>query len=241
VRVLSAGRFAREAAASGPGVVCAVFQRCFYLRYPRGYACVGHRSLGNGPLNILVDHLARGADASSHPLAMEAADAWAPSRRPLAIVPLGDADPPAEGLGGLLVGRRDSLAERAQPALAALDRWLGGASLDAAAEQLIGLGPGLTPSGDDYFAGMLVALRAAGSGAQAELLWRWLQPRLADRTSALSAAYLAAAAAGEAHEALHDCLGGAGESRARLARLAAVGHCSGWDALAGARAVARRA
>jgi hypothetical protein len=82
---------------------------------------------------------------------------------------------------------------------------------------------------------MLVALRLSGRGAQADALWRWLEPRLAAHTSAISAAHLAAAAAGEAHEALHVALTG----KWNLDALAAVGHCSGWDALAGAVAVLR--
>jgi hypothetical protein len=80
---------------------------------------------------------------------------------------------------------------------------------------------------------MLVALRLTGRGVQADGLWRWLQPRLKERTSAISAAHLAAAAVGEAHEALHDVLNGSLD----LQKLDAVGHCSGWDALAGAVAV----
>jgi hypothetical protein len=68
---------------------------------------------------------------------------------------------------------------------------------------------------------------------QAEGLWRWLQPRMRERTSALSAAHLSAAAAGEAHEALHNVLNG----ELDLDSLDRVGHCSGWDALAGAVAV----
>jgi hypothetical protein len=80
---------------------------------------------------------------------------------------------------------------------------------------------------------MLVALRLAGRGMQADGLWRWLQPRLRERTSAISAAHLCAAAAGEAHEALHDVLSGDLD----LNKIDAIGHCSGWDALAGAVAV----
>jgi hypothetical protein len=68
---------------------------------------------------------------------------------------------------------------------------------------------------------------------QAEGLWRWLQPHLRERTSAISAAHLAAAAAGEGHEALHAVLNG----ELDLDALDAVGHTSGWDALAGAAAV----
>jgi hypothetical protein len=70
---------------------------------------------------------------------------------------------------------------------------------------------------------------------QADGLWRWLKPRLNNRTSAISAAHLAAAAAGEGHEALHRVLNG----ELDLDALDAVGHTSGWDALAGAVAVMR--
>jgi hypothetical protein len=82
---------------------------------------------------------------------------------------------------------------------------------------------------------MMVALHALARDARAAALWRWLQPRLAARTSAISAAHLAAAAEGEAHEALHRVLQG----DAAPSVLNSVGHCSGWDALAGAAAVAR--
>ena len=140
---------------------------------------------------------------------------------------------PAEGFGCLLIGKHNALSGHAQPALDALERWLVGNAIVEEAQQLIGLGPGLTPSGDDYLGGMLVALRRTGRTMQAEGLWRWLQPRLRERTSAISAAHLAAAAAGEGHEALHSVLDG----ELDLDALDAVGHTSGWDALAGAAAV----
>jgi hypothetical protein len=140
---------------------------------------------------------------------------------------------PKEGLGCLVLGSHNALSGHAQPALDALERWLVGNAIGNEAEQLIGLGPGLTPSGDDYFGGVLVALRLTGRGVQADGLWRWLQPRLKQRTSDISAAHLAAAAAGEAHEALHEVLNG----ELDLDRLDSVGHTSGWDALAGAVAV----
>ena len=140
---------------------------------------------------------------------------------------------PAEGFGCLLIGKHNALSGHAQPALDALERWLVGNAIVEEAQQLIGLGPGLTPSGDDYLGGMLVALRRTGRTMQAEGLWRWLQPRLRERTSAISAAHLTAAAAGEGHEALHSVLDG----ELNLDALDAVGHTSGWDALAGAAAV----
>jgi hypothetical protein len=237
-----AGRFARDALAHGSGEACAVFRRSFYLRFPGGaYACVGDASLGHGPLNALVADLRLPALGAHVQVAVDHALLWQPCEPSMPdvehIVAAARGHLPDEGLGPLVVGRRNALAAHAQPALDALGGWLGGNALQPECEALIGLGPGLTPSGDDYLAGMLVALRALGRDAQARSLWRWLQPRLALRTGAISAAHLAAAAAGEAHEALHHMLCAPSQAAARA--LGAVGHCSGWDALAGAVAVLR--
>ncbi|OGA55672.1 MAG: hypothetical protein A3G81_07910 [Betaproteobacteria bacterium RIFCSPLOWO2_12_FULL_65_14] len=235
-----AGRFAREALADGYGEVCASFRRSFYLRCPgERYACLGDASLGHGPLNVLVTGLTMPAIGERMSVDIEDAQLWTPPPYKPGHPKLDELRNaardrvPAEGLGCLVLGSHNALSGHAQPALEALERWLVGNALGKEAEQLIGLGPGLTPSGDDYLGGMLVALRVAGRGVQADGLWRWLQPRLNGRTSAISAAHLTAAAAGEAHEALHDVLNG----DLNLEKLDAVGHCSGWDALAGALAV----
>jgi len=248
--LLVAGRFAREAASQGMGEVCAVFRRSFYLRFPgERYACIGDASLGCGPLNALVDELQLPSIGERFALSLEGAQSWAPA----ALAP--DATPevkalraaargrvPSEGLGGLVVDAHNALSGHAQPALDAIDRWLVGNALDDDAQALIGLGPGLTPSGDDYLGGVLIALHQLGRKPQAQGLWRWLEPRLV-RTSAISGAHLAAAAAGEGHEALHRCLDAlctrAPDWTAVLAALDGVGHCSGWDSLAGVVAVAK--
>jgi hypothetical protein len=234
-----AGRFARVALAAGEGEVCAVFRRSFYLRCPgERYACIGDAALGRGPLNALVPAFSMPALGERLSISVEQASIWRPPQGEvqLDLGPLRErARPhvPAEGLGCLVIGAHNALSGHAQPALDALERWLVGNALGDEALQLVGLGPGLTPSGDDYLGGMLVALRLSGRSMQAEGLWRWLQPRLKDRTSAISAAHLAAAAAGEAHEVLHAFLHGSLD----FERLSAVGHTSGWDALAGAVAV----
>lgn len=253
-----AGRFARDALDGGEGKVCAVFRRSFYLHVSgrRGagrFVCVGDASLGRGPLNALVGDFRAPMLGEKIRVAMHGCRLWQP---PAPGNTAGAADLaalreaargriPEEGLGGLILGDYNGLSVHAQPALEALAAWLAGNELAAQAEALIGLGPGLTPSGDDYFAGMLVALRACGRAAQGAALWRWLEPRLAARTSAISAAHLTAAAEGEAHEALHLCIAELfrkdGAWDAVLPQLDAVGHCSGWDALAGAAAVARTA
>ena len=233
------GRFAREALAGGEGEVCAVFRRSFYLRCPgERYACAGDASLGHGPLNVRLSASGLPALGERVSISMRNATVWQPpaAEKKLDLGRLrGTAKGriPAEGLGCLVIGAHNGLSGHAQPALEALQRWLVGNALGDEAEQLIGLGPGLTPSGDDYFGGMLVALRLTGRGMQADGLWRWLRPRLKARTSAISTAHLCAAAAGEAHEALHGVLSG----ELDLSKLDAVGHCSGWDALAGAVAV----
>ena len=234
-----AGRFAREAAALGEGEVCALFRRSFYVRFSGDrYACVGDASLGRGPLNALVGIFSVPAIGDRITLDTANAARWEPpvhEQNSLDRGLLSEARVPEQGLGCLIVGQQNALSMHAQPALEAIDRWLIGNSLGAEAAQLVGLGPGLTPSGDDYFGGVLVALHALRRASQAESLWRWLEPQLVGRTSAISAAHLAAAAAGQAHEALHAVLAGAPD----LERLDAVGHCSGWDGLAGAMAVLR--
>jgi hypothetical protein len=239
-RTERAGRFAREALQAGAGEVCALFRRSFYLRCPgERYVCIGDTSLGNGPLNALIRDLALPRLGERISVSLEGTEAWqppAPSGAALEVNrlrALARSRIPAEGLGCLIIAAHNALSGHAQPALDALERWLVGNAIANEAEGLIGLGPGLTPSGDDYLGGMLVALRLTGRAMQSDGLWRWLQPRLRARTSAISAAHLAAAAAGEAHEALHVVLNG----ELDLDALDAVGHTSGWDALAGAMAV----
>ncbi len=104
---------------------------------------------------------------------------------------------------------------------------------------LIGLGPGLTPSGDDLLGGALVALHLLGRPGLAEALWQGTGGALETRSTAISRAHLGAAARGLGSAALHGILNDllAGKTDVLAARLAAIdriGHTSGWDALAGA-------
>src|ERR1700716_764477 len=164
-----AGRFARQALAAGEGEVCAGFRRSFYLRVPgERYACIGDASLGRGPLNVLIEEFSPPQHGERMSVALEGAQSWSP--RPLSW-PAANAQAlrhaaagrvPDAGLGCLVVGANNALSVHAQPAIEALGAWLAGNTLLKEAEALIGLGPGLTPSGDDYLAGMLVALRAFG-------------------------------------------------------------------------------
>jgi hypothetical protein len=237
LRIETAGRRAREALEGG-GQVCAVFRRSFYVRSRDGaFACIGEASLGRGPLNALAREFTMPAIGEPVSASLEGCTIWrSPAARPsVDLAQLKKCRPPEDGLGCCIVGRRNVLARHALPALEAVDRWLAGAPLSEEIEALIGLGPGLTPSGDDYLGGVMVALHKLRRSEEAALLWRWLEPRLATRTSEISAAHLRAAAEGEAHEALHAVLCGDPD----FARLDTVGHCSAWDALAGAVSVLR--
>jgi hypothetical protein len=129
------------------------------------------------------------------------------------------------------------MAEAGRAARALAEGWAGdGARLQAAAARLAGLGQGLTPAGDDWLVGAM--------------LWAWLAhpdpdracalvaEAAAPRTTALSAAYLRAAAAGQCSAAWHRLLpalcGGAQAGLEGAAQgVLAAGHTSGADALAG--------
>ena len=119
----------------------------------------------------------------------------------------------------------------------------GGAPPGEAAD-LIGLGPGLTPSGDDLLGGALVALHLLGRIDLRDALWQKVrEPALAD-ANAISRAHLTAAAQGLGGAALHAVLndvltGTTAALPRRLAAVEAIGHTSGWDALAGAVLVLR--
>ena len=140
-------------------------------------------------------------------------------------------------------------------AVPALEQWIGdalrggGVPSPPPAVDLLGAGRGLTPSGDDCLAGVLVALHAFGERDVAASLARAVARHAPRRTSRLSAAHLEAAGGGEAiepvHEAIRSIAGGTypGHAPDVLDALERFGHGSGFDALAGvllaARAIAR--
>ncbi len=205
---------ALSARGGGPARVFAAFERSCYIETAAGIACLGGRDIGCGPLNVIVEGAFR-IPADSFEVDTRRAGIWKPS--------------PA------------NLKPRALPSLAtpavlrdagkAFDLWLRNGA-ERSPDELIGLGPGLTPAGDDFVGGALIALRAAGNDALADRVSAWALELAEERTSRISRAHLRCAAAGEGHEALHDFLVTFGKES--LARLARLGHTSGLDAAAGA-------
>ncbi len=163
---------------------------------------------------------------------------------------------PQDGLGRCLANgsstiRGDVLTRSAAPLIASARRWV--IQMLAQADphlmcdttwvgRMAGLGPGLTPSGDDFLGGMMVALHRLDEAPTAKLLGRMAEPFTHRNGNAISFAHLAAAAEGLCAEAIECtiCAMLRGNGPAILESLNDVGelgHTSGWDALSGAGVV----
>ncbi len=82
------------------------------------------------------------------------------------------------------------------------------AELETAVFKLAGLGPGLTPAGDDFLLGLLLGLWATRPEAEVLKMAKIVVETAVPRTTQLSAAWLVAAAQGEAWLAWHRLLAG---------------------------------
>ncbi|WP_019373175.1 DUF2877 domain-containing protein [Melaminivora alkalimesophila] len=128
---------------------------------------------------------------------------------------------------------------RAQPVLKTITAGDGPALVEAA-RRLIGLGPGLTPSGDDFVVGFVGALWLDGQTNMVRYLRRHLREHLWQATNVISAQYLRHALHGRFSSPLRSLLEamiqGEPDSRQLMAALRgvmAVGSSSGWDSLMG--------
>jgi len=172
---------------------------------------------------------------------------------------------PRDAVGHAELARRlgllDLLAERAgsarggwdafipEPDLAALESALAKGDKAGAARvaaRIAGLGPGLTPSGDDMLAGALAThawAETAGLIAAGEPLRLAISEAAAARTTRLGSQLIRAAAAGEVATPLARVLSSifarVGTFPPDLAPLLAVGETSGADLLAGVRLAGR--
>jgi hypothetical protein len=210
-----AGVGAAAAIASAPsGTVIAVFPRAAYVRFPAGVVALTAPGVSPGPLHLR---------APLDPSALRVGATFVvPTGWDKATVWRGTLPDPETVDAALLapVARRSALLTPPYR-----DRWRAASEqgdLAAAARILGGLGPGLTPSGDDALAGMLLAARMGGPEIEGDLV------TLARRvdTHEISLAYLHWAARGQSTEAVHRLL--AGDATAS-ADLAACGHTSGAD------------
>ena len=164
---------------------------------------------------------------------------------------------PRQGLGVFLYGHGAELSDTREAHVCALpvfelERWLLNQLVDKrcvegvpeSVQQLIGLGPGLTPSGDDFLGGVLIALSLVHRQDIAALLYADICPHLVTRTGPISRTHLVAASAGQGLETLHLAINSVIEGNVemiptRVHHIERIGSSSGWDALAGACVVLR--
>lgn len=166
---------------------------------------------------------------------------------------------PMDGLGRLMapISASTTLPDKyldfADQALNVLKDWLKKALCDPPGNQdpdigawqdLLGLGPGLTPSGDDLIGGMMLALHRLGQVSVLRSLSSAVALVMDDRTNPISAAHLKAAMEGMGSETVHLVMDSILSNDrtsfpAALARIEKVGHTSGWDTLTGVVVVFR--
>jgi hypothetical protein len=107
------------------------------------------------------------------------------------------------------------------------------------AKAMVGLGPGLTPSGDDFLVGLFAVLHVPESPCHGlKDLCAKLVADAVGKTNAISVAALKAAAHGRVREPVHalmrELVAGTCESvKAALAPVLAIGSTSGADMVAG--------
>lgn len=107
-----------------------------------------------------------------------------------------------------------------------------------ASKALAGIGPGLTPAGDDLLLGAMHGLWSTRPAEDAERLCRAIARAATPRTHLLSAAWLTAGASGEAAQPWHQLVTALAEKNqaaleVAILRILPTGHTSGADSVAG--------
>ncbi len=248
----------------GTGRIIAVFASTFYAEMPAGLIAITDAKTPLGPINLATDRTAPSWSKTGLKVGKSAhlfngilhigglpaidttrAKPWQPPRlqrqdhstlqTALTRLDAQTLDPPGEGYGTTLIAP----AKAGTTAMhSGLSRTIRGdlTNLDWA-RHLLGRGPGLTPAGDDFLGGAMIALHALGLGNIACTLWSRLAPDAEQRTNRISRSLLSAAAQGMGNDSLHHALNAVltGKNLApALAELNRIGHSSGWDAFAGA-------
>ncbi len=162
---------------------------------------------------------------------------------------------PEDGLGKFIhrtrgwnsTTHKSSVLNHAVEPLDRLQAWLRGALANPlniknpdilSWQELLGLGPGLTPSGDDLVGGIMLGLHSMGELSLLKVLSSAVAKVLPDRTNLISAAHLRGAMEGMGSEVAHAAIGAIlSGNRERISQVITgiekYGHTSGWDMLAG--------
>ncbi len=246
MRASLVGGGARAAlSAGGEGAVVAWFPRACYVSMPGGLVSLAAPGVRAGPIHVVLDEALPPVDRATRAGARDGcltigrrsidlagAEEWR-GPMPSAVDVRAHAHRIKDATNE---ARRSALHAEQYRARTALAReLLAVGRLEDAAQILVGMGPGLTPSGDDALAGVLFTLRVAG-GPPVEPLTR----RLAEIgvTGEIPRAFLRWAARGQALAPVHELFVAAAaddvEEASRAARdIVTLGETSGADLLLG--------
>ncbi|MGA0314541.1 MAG: DUF2877 domain-containing protein [Alphaproteobacteria bacterium] len=225
-----------------------VFDKSFYAEVGDQLICVLAEDFLNGPINICVNEIPRILDVGT---CIEISSTKAKIWEPIKFGPI-NADRLFENLPETY--RKDLIEAKsllpkslssplfktiAQPALIDLCLFLQDKKTAPvpAIKSLLGLGPGLTPSGDDFLIGMMLVLHTVGEKDLFLKLAKIVKNFASLQTSSISNAHLSAMTdSAQANCLLHELLFALQEKKSikqALIRAENFGHSSGKDAIAG--------
>ena len=225
-----------------------VFHKSFYAEVGDQLICVLAEDFLNGPINICVNEIPRILDVGT---CIEITSTKAKIWEPIKFGPI-NADRLFENLPETY--RKDLIEAKsllpkslssalfktiAQPALIDLCLFLRDKKTAPvpAIKSLLGLGPGLTPSGDDFLIGVMLVLHTVGEKDLFLKLAKIVKNFASLQTSSISNAHLSAMTdSAQANCLLHDllfALQGKKSIKQALIRAENFGHSSGKDAIAG--------
>ena len=225
-----------------------VFHKSFYAEVGDQLICVLAEDFLNGPINICVNEIPRILDVGT---CIEISSTKAEIWEPIKFGPI-NADRLFENLPETY--RKDLIEAKsllpkslssplfktiAQPALIDLCLFLRDKKTAPvpAIKSLLGLGPGLTPSGDDFLIGVMLVLHTVGEKDLFLKLAKIVKNFASLQTSSISNAHLSAMTdSAQANCLLHDllfALQGKKSIKQALIRAENFGHSSGKDAIAG--------
>lgn len=221
------------ARARGPLTPLARFERALYAKDAAGrIVCLVPANGEDGPIQARVEGALPAAEDGFE---LAPAPIWTPP-----ALPAWTRDALRAGIARARARRPGTKPHPARDAyLAGLDtlaKWRRGEVPLASCAGLIGLGVGLTPSGDDALGGAAIALRVFGHATAADGLAAFLRATALGRTSDIARAFLDAACDGQGTSGFHRALAALVDG-GDFAPLDAMGHSSGWDAMDGALAI----
>ncbi len=153
--------------------------------------------------------------------------------------------------GGLFSRDLNILEQATRPSIFEASQWLSQALQDKNkakvmkidwAKNLVGLGCGLTPSGDDYLGGIMIALHSIGKADLSHLLWSKIRNHVSSSTNLISFAHMQAASDGIGADVIHRAIstivdGDLKAVEASILGIDCIGYTSGWDIISGSIAV----